>query len=122
MKKYGRYFQDMFTFIFRHAILLDEFIELISGYKLIKYEADRGILHKYRIIAEECKSDTKKCDGIMKEFNLNKFSYMFDGAGLFIEDFLKRFSKVLDMILDKKKMPKLFKRKQQSFTKNTFEK
>lgn len=112
----------MFTFIFRHAILLDEFVELISGYKLIKYEADRGILHKYRIIAEECKTDGKKCEGIMKEFNLNKFSYMFDGAGLFIEDFLKRFTKILDMLLDKKKMPKLFKRKQQSFTKNTFEK
>jgi len=109
MRKYQRFFGDLFSMIFKHAIILDEFVELISGYKLIRYSADKGILHKYKIVVEGCRSDVKKCEGIMKEFNLNKFTYMFDGAGLFIEDFLKRFTKILDMLIDMKKLPTLLK-------------
>lgn len=97
------YFRDIFSVIFKHALILDEFVEIISNYKLIKYNADKGILHKYKIIVEECQSDPKKCSGVMKEFNLNKFSYMFDGAGLFIDSFLQRYSKIMDMLIDQKK-------------------
>lgn len=71
-----------------HALLLDEFIYLVSNQRLIKYDADRAILHKYKIITNKCKADPK-CFDVCKEYNMNKFSYMFDGEGLFIKGFLK---------------------------------
>lgn len=71
-------------------LLLDEFVYLVSNYRLLRYEADRGILHKYKLGVEKCKGDIK-CYDLCKEFNLNKFSYVFDGDSLVTKDFLKRY-------------------------------
>lgn len=39
----------------RHALILDEFVYLISNFRLIQYDADRGILHKYVVISRKCR-------------------------------------------------------------------
>lgn len=111
MKKYAKFLKDIFSTAFKHALILDEFVELISNYKLIRYNADKGILHKYKIMVDVCSKNPKKCAGIMKEFNFNKYSYMFDGAEPFIKDFLYRYMKILDMLMNRKETPKLFKRR-----------
>lgn len=79
MRKYKQFLMETFSKIYKHALILDEFVELISNYKLIKYNADKGILHKYKILVEKCQGEPKMCDQVMGEFNLNKYSYMFDG-------------------------------------------
>lgn len=79
MRKYKQFLMETFSKIYKHALILDEFVELISNYKLIKYNADKGILHKYKILVEKCMGEPKMCDQVMGEFNLNKYSYMFDG-------------------------------------------
>lgn len=94
----------------KYALLLDEFIYLISNQRLIKYSADRAILHKYKIMVTKCKGNPK-CFDVCKEYNMNKFSYMFDGEGLFIKDFLKKFRKMMDYLIDVKKIKKLFEMK-----------
>lgn len=122
MQKYVKFLKALFSTAFKHALILDEFVELISNYRLIRYNADRGILHKYKILVDVCATNPKKCSGIMKEFNLNKFTYMFDGTEPFITDFLRRYTKILDMLLDPKKIGKLFKRRTLAYKKNSFEK
>lgn len=122
MLKYVKFLKVIFSTAFKHALILDEFVELISNYKLIRYNADKGILHKYKILVETCATNPKMCGGIMKEFNLNKFTYMFDGTAPFINDFLLRYTKILDMLMDPKKIVKLFKRRTLAYKKNSFEK
>lgn len=85
--KYGQFFKDKYTTLIPYALILDEFIYLISNYKLIKYNADRGILHKYKIFSKKCPG----CEDACKEFNLNKFSYLWDGEAQFIKSFLARY-------------------------------
>lgn len=113
--KYGKFLKALFSTALKHALYLDEFVELISNYRLIRYNADRGILHKYKIIVEGCATNPKMCSALMREFNLNKFTYMFDGTEPFIKDFLSRYTKILDMLTDPKKINKLFKRRTMAF-------
>lgn len=52
MQKYTKLLKAIFSTAFKHALILDEFVELISNYKLIRYNADKGILHKYKILVD----------------------------------------------------------------------
>lgn len=97
----------------KHVLLLDEFVYLISNYKLLRYDADKGILHKYKAITKDCLAG--QCDALCGEYNLNKFSYMFDGDSLLTNDFLKRYQKISDYLLDNNKYSKLFAMKNQAF-------
>ena len=107
MKKYGQYFYDKYNTLMKYVLVLDEFVYLISNFRLIQYDADRGIMHKYMVVTNKCKSDPK-CFSICQEYNLNKFSYIFDGEALFIKDFMKRFAMVRDKLMDVKLLPQLF--------------
>jgi hypothetical protein len=52
---------------------------------------------------------------------LNKFTYLWDGEGLFIEEFLKLYGKYSKYLGDPKKAKRLFARKVSSFVNNKFE-
>lgn len=51
---------------------------------------------------------------------MNKFSYLWDGPGVYIKDFLNELSKVSEFLIDKEKMKILFKMREESFILNAY--
>lgn len=96
--------------MFYISLLLDEFVYILSNYRLIDYRDDRVILHKYMLMLNECNvsKSSQRCVSLCKEFNINKFSYMFDGEGRFVKDFLMKFNKIFNYITKKSEYNKLF--------------
>ena len=76
------------------ALYFDEFFYILSHRRLIRFQADRGIIHKYKIKSELCaKGDKKACNELCSEYNLNKYSYLTDGELFFYKDFLKQWGR-----------------------------
>ncbi len=72
---------------------LDEYVQLVFNLKLLN-KFDRKIFLRYDLILNKCDNDSKnldECADYCKEFNLNKYTYMFDGEGKAIERFLKKY-------------------------------
>ncbi len=88
--------------IFRLLISLDEFLHITTSKRLMnKY--DRQIFHRYELILKKCEKDPKNlenCADFCREFNLNKFSYMFDGEEKAIERILKVYNKEYNKLSD----------------------
>ena len=100
------YLKDKFGEMVRLALLLDEMVFIVSHKRLIRYNADRAIFHRYLIKLAACESG--KCD-ICNEYNLNKFTYLFDGTGQFTKDFLNEWSKLQEFVTVKENIKELFK-------------
>lgn len=54
IKRFKKFFIDTFSTLFKHALILHEFIYIAFNFELIRYPVDKGILHKYKIIVEKC--------------------------------------------------------------------
>ena len=121
MKKFAVFLKDKYSTFFKYVLLLDEFVSIVYGEKLLKYSADRAILHKYKILAGKCRGG-KECYDICKEFNLNKFTYLFDGESVILKDFQKSYRKILDVLTDPKMLPKMLEKKKLLPKKNLFAK
>ena len=62
-------------------LLLDEWVYLVNGLRLIEDEQMRILYKKYVKITLECneKGDLKTCESLCRIFNLNKKTPMYDG-------------------------------------------
>jgi len=81
--KWHTFLKKKYTKLFHYALLFDEFFYLVTHQRLIRFQADRSILHGTGPENEE----------LCKEFNVNKFSYLFDGEFRFLKDFLYNLAK-----------------------------
>lgn len=114
---------DKYGKIFNLGLLLDEFIYLISNYRLITSQSDREIMHRYKVTIEKCeKGDQEFCNELCKEFNINKFSYLIDGEGDFIKSFNYELERLKPLLTDEKQQPLLFKNRRESFMTFDYEK
>lgn len=62
-------------------MLLDEWIFLATGRRLVSSATNRAVFRRYMAIIDKCKAnqDVENCIELCREFNLNRMSYMFDG-------------------------------------------
>ena len=76
-------------------MLLDEWLFLAVGRRLITSATNRAIFRRYIAIVDNCKDDkdVEHCLEFCREFNLNKMSSMFDGEGELIDEILDNFDK-----------------------------
>lgn len=107
---------DKYGEIFRFVNIMDELLLLFSGKRMID-PIDHAIYHRYAIIIDKCKKDTSKienCADVCREFNLNKFTYMWDGEAAVIKMFMTRYKDDFEKLADEKLMMTLFQfRKEQ---------
>ena len=114
--------------LFSVALLLDEFVFLISHERLIEFPVDRAILHKYKTLVQECENNKSlddsdgACQILCREFNVNKFSYLFDGEGRFIRSFMRKFSLVAQHLKNTdENFDYFFNKRRNSYVKNPLE-
>ena len=87
------YFVDKYEIIVSYLLMWDEFIYILSNTRLMKYTADRIILKRYVVFIRECKVSPRNpnCRWLCLEYNVNKFSYLYDGEARVIRDFMNSF-------------------------------
>lgn len=79
--------------IVKNLMVLDEWIFIVSGKRMIEDMDDRSVFKRYNLIINKCKKSAqiRYCDEFCREFNFNKFSYMFDGEQNVWEEYLNNF-------------------------------
>ena len=93
-KRWAPFWMDKYKDIIALALYFDEFFYILSHKRLIRFPADRAILHKYKVKSEACAKGAKKqCNELCSEYNINKYSYLIDGEKYFYKDFLKYWGK-----------------------------
>jgi len=93
-----------------YLVTLHHIFDMLFEIKLFA-EADLKYLETYNPIIESCHAskDLKTCKPLCEEFNLNKFTNLWDGEKIPIEFFLQEYAKVQPNFEDEKKMIELFK-------------
>lgn len=110
--------------IFRFINVMDEFMLLISGKPMIE-SIDHAIFQRYGSIIKKCKADTSKianCADVCREFNLNKFTYMFDGEVAVIKAFMKDYEERWKKMDDPKTMISLFNYRKEQWSQSKLSK
>jgi hypothetical protein len=101
---------EKFGEVYRFINIMDEFMFLISGKRLIE-QVDHAIFHRYIMILKKCRADNTKienCSDVCREFNLNRFNYMWDGEAVVIKLFLKNYSDLWEKLGSDATMTTLF--------------
>lgn len=88
---------DKYVDLFGYMLILDEFVYFFTDQHLMEERIDRQIYHRYYKLIKSCRDDPagKACEDVCRHFNLNKFSFMFDGESTVIEDYVGRFFDVI---------------------------
>lgn len=118
-----RMWMDKYLELYKLALILDEFIFLVSHKRLIKYQSDRALLHKYLVIMRECKKNpnSELCNSVCQQYNFNKFTYIIDGEGHIIKEFFILYGRFKKLMSSKKKYHKLVEMRKLSFLRNVFQ-
>lgn len=121
-KKFMPIWLDKYLHIMNLAMILDEYLFLTSHKRFVKYQSDRGQMHKYILLMKDCKKNLegKLCKSVCTNFTLNKFNYLFDGEGGFIENFIKEYRKHGHKLQNLNSAKKLFNSRRKSKIKNAF--
>ena len=99
LKSFQKVLLIKYTVLFRPLLILDEWFYLTSGRRLMKNGADRKKYKKYYNILKKCENgggDVNQCLDVCREFNLNKFTSMFDGETTVISDYIKEYDLLVD--------------------------
>lgn len=110
---------DKYGEIFRLLTIMDEFLFLISGVRLMNDENKQTFL-RYSAIIDRCRMDNTKiaaCADVCREFNLNKFTYMWDGEPKVINEFIDKFDNFWIVMNEPTKLVKMFQYRPQEWTK-----
>lgn len=110
---------DKYKVIFRLLATMDEFLFLISGQRLMEDE-DKATFLRYSVIIDKCALDNTKiaaCADVCREFNLNKFTYMWDGEPKVVDNFITQYEKLWSVMNDQAKLAKMFIYRPQEWTK-----
>ena len=108
--KYIDMMWDKYGEIFKLITIMDEFMFLISGQRLILEEDSRTFI-KYVAIIDRCRMDNTKiasCADVCREFNLNKFTYLWDGEPKVIALLADNYDKLWAVMNDEIRLQQLF--------------
>ena len=114
---------EKYVDLFGYMLMLDEFIYFFTDQHLMEEKLDRQIFHRYYKMIYMCREDpsSKVCEDICRHFNLNKFSYMFDGESTVIDDYVGRFFDVVGALSgERQEWLHLFKLKHKRWTRKQF--
>jgi len=116
--KWNRFLKNKYTSLLPYAIIFDEFFYLLTHRRLIRYTADRAIIHKYWILFEKANPDGSgpENEELCKEFNLNKFSYLIDGEARMLREFRFNLGKYRKYFTDNDAVPELLKLRESSMS------
>ena len=93
--------------LFSLLLILDEWAFLTSGRHLMSSATNRAIYRRYINIIKKCQErplekDSQQflfhCAQFCREFNLNKFTFMFDGELGVVQDYLRNFDKFFNLL------------------------
>ena len=111
--------------IVKFLMLLDEFFFIVTEQRLMEEDIDRAVFHRYILLLDKCKKspeNIKACEDVCRQFNVNRFTYLFDGESLAFDEYVKRFMDVVDVLTgDKDDFLKLFALRKKNWSKKIFE-
>lgn len=116
--KYVDLLWDKYGEIFRLLTIMDEFMFLISGQRLMPVEDSRVFL-RYTAIIDRCRVDNTKianCADVCREFNINKFNYMWDGEPKVITTFVDNYDRFWAIMNDQVRLNQMFMFRVQEWT------
>lgn len=116
--KYIDLLWDKYGEIFRLLTVMDEFMFLISGQRLMGVEDSRTFL-RYTAIIDRCRLDNTKiasCADVCREFNINKFNYMWDGEPRVITIFVDNYDRFWAIMNDNTRLNQMFLFRTQEWT------
>lgn len=126
VQKYLDILAEKYIEIVNFLLTLDEFFYIITDQRLMESSLDRAIFRRYILIIEKCKENPgkiKDCAELCRQFNLNRFTYMFDGEDTVYTKFIKRFLDIVDALTgDKEDFLKLFAMKKKNWSEKQFKK
>ena len=87
-QKFAAVLARQYNVVIHYFIVLNELIFLLTGEEIMD-PIEKARYKRYSIITARCekKMETKYCADVCKEFNLNEFSYLWDGQAKMIDDF-----------------------------------
>lgn len=109
---------DKYSEIFRLMNIMDEFLFLITGRKLFA-QKDRATFHRYYIMLAKCRKDSTKidnCGDVCREYNLNRYKYLWDGEARAISTFLKNYEADWTQLLESQKYQLMFQFRKNEWT------
>lgn len=115
-KKFSDALNRKYAIIFRYFIILNELLYLLTDTYIIE-PVEQAIYKRYALQTKLCKKKgtLKACADLCKEFNLNQFTFMWDGEKLVLEDMKVKYE-VLFKILSSKKPEKIMKYNKKKWT------
>ena len=104
-----------YTILLNKALILDEIIYILGHQRLIQEEKVRAILFQYKHWVRDCKNEkgegrakSSQCQNLCREFNLNKFTLLFDSQLKFLEGFTNHYTRVKGLLMIPDNHQKLF--------------
>lgn len=88
--------------IIRLILILDEFIYIITNKRLMGKSFDRYMMRRNLLIVDKCALNPFKegeCDDMCLQFNLNRFTDLFDGEDEVIQEFVDNFPDYFDLLI-----------------------
>lgn len=78
---------------------MDEWIFLTTSEHFFEDPLVRAAFRRYAIIVDKCKNDVniENCAPVCREFNINKFNYMWDGESDPLLQYVEKFKKFLEI-------------------------
>jgi len=115
-KKFSDTLNRKYAVIFRYFIILNELLYLLTDTYIIE-PVEQAIYKRYALQTKLCKKkqSLKACADLCKEFNLNQYSFLWDGEKLVLEDMKVKYE-VLFKILTSKKPEKVLKYNKKKWT------
>ena len=115
-KKFSDTLWRKYALIFRYFIILNELLYLLTDQYIIE-PIEQAIYKRYALQTDICKKKKalKFCQELCKEFNLNKFTFMWDGEKIILDDMKVRYEKIFK-ILSGEKPQKIMKYNKKKWT------
>lgn len=102
-KKFADTLNRKYAVIFRYFVILNELLYLLTDTYIIE-PVEQAVYKRYALQTKLCKkkNSLKACADLCKEFNLNQFSFMWDGEKLMLEDMKMKYDVLFKILISKK--------------------
>ncbi len=114
---------EKYVKIYKILLLIDEWFFLTTHTHVMNSAEDRATYRKYILVLEKCRKNPKSinsCADFCREFNLNRFTYMFDGENEVVFKFIKKLYKVVKTM--KRSQKKFFNKSRVRISKKNLKK
>lgn len=115
-KKFSDTLNRKYFVIFRYFLILNEIIYMLTD-KFIIEPVEQALYKRYALQTQKCKKKQtlKDCIDLCKEFNLNRFTFLWDGEKLVLDDMKVRYEEIFK-VLSSKKPERLFRYNKKKWT------